>query len=67
YFQDTGGRWLYVVSDDGREARRREVRLGRRNNDFIEVISGLNAGEEIITSPYAAFKDADRLKLSQDS
>jgi len=67
YFQDTGGRWLYVLSDDGREARRREVRLGRRNNDFIEVISGLNAGEEIITSPYAAFKDADRLKLSQDS
>ncbi|WP_299768928.1 efflux RND transporter periplasmic adaptor subunit [uncultured Pseudoteredinibacter sp.] len=67
YFLDTGGRWLYVLSDDGREARRREVRLGRRNNDFIEVISGLNAGEEIITSPYAAFKDADRLKLSQDS
>ncbi|MBB6521508.1 efflux RND transporter periplasmic adaptor subunit [Pseudoteredinibacter isoporae] len=67
YFQDTGGRWLYVLSQDGREAKRRQVRLGRRNNDFIEVISGLNAGEEIITSAYAAFKDADRLKLSQDS
>ncbi|GAA6152573.1 efflux RND transporter periplasmic adaptor subunit [Pseudoteredinibacter isoporae] len=67
YFQDTGGRWLYVLSDDGREAKRREVQLGRRNNDFIEVISGLRSGEEIITSAYAAFKDADRLKLSQDS
>lgn len=67
YFQDTGGRWLYVLSEDGQQALRRKVRLGRRNNDFIEVISGLNPGEEIITSAYAAFKDADRLKLSQDS
>ena len=37
FFQDTGGKWLFVVNQDDNEALRRNVRLGRRNNQFIAV------------------------------
>jgi HlyD family secretion protein len=67
FFQDTGGNWMFVVTDDGTEAVRRNVRLGRRNSRYIEVLEGLEAGEEVITSPYSSFREMDRLKLSADS
>ena len=51
FYQDTGGKWVFVVSDDGSEAIKRSVRLGRRNNQFIEVLDGLEQGERVITSP----------------
>lgn len=64
FFQDTGGKWIFVVSPDGSSAVRRDVRLGRRNTRFIEVIEGLEAGERVITSPYSGFRDMDRLNLN---
>jgi HlyD family secretion protein len=66
FYQDTGGSWLFVVSADGTEAVRRSVRLGRRNDRYIEVLDGLEVGEEVIVSPYSSFKDMDRLSLNQD-
>ncbi len=65
FYQDTGGQWMFVVSDDGIQALRRNVRLGRRNSRYIEVLDGLDVGEEVITSPYSSFKEMDRLKLTQ--
>ena len=41
FYQETGGNWIFVVSADGTEAVKRNVRLGRRNTDFIEVLDGL--------------------------
>lgn len=64
FFQDTGGNWMFVVSDDGSEAVRRSVRLGRRNSRSIEVLDGLEVGEKVVTSPYSSFKEMDRLKLT---
>lgn len=66
FYQDTGGNWMFVVSADGTEAVKRNVRLGRRNSRFIEVLEGLEAGERVVTSPYSSFKDMDRLKLGSD-
>ncbi len=66
FFQDTGGNWMFVVNDAGTEAVRRSVRLGRRNSEYIEVLDGLEAGERVITSPYSAFKEMDRLTLTAD-
>ncbi len=63
FYQETGGNWVFVVSADGSEAIRRSVRLGRRNTDFIEVLDGLQPGEEVITSPYTSYTDMDRLTL----
>ena len=63
FYQETGGNWIFVVSPDGTEAVKRNVRLGRRNTDFIEVLDGLEPGEKVITSPYTSYAGMDRLTL----
>lgn len=63
FFQDTGGAWIFVVAADGEAAARRDVRLGRRNSRFIEVLDGLEPGEKVVTSPYTGFLDKDRLEI----
>ena len=65
FFQDTGGQWIFVVSPDGSSAAKRTVKLGRRNTNFIEVLDGLQQGEQVITSPYTAFRDMDRLVMNK--
>lgn len=64
FYNDTGGSWVFVVTPDGRHAIKRQVRLGRRNEDFIEVLDGLDPGEKVITSPYTGFADKDRLDIT---
>lgn len=64
FYADTGGAWVFVVSSTGDRAVKRQVKLGRRNAGSIEVLDGLQDGERIITSPYTAFLDRDRLDLS---
>ena len=64
FYNDTGGSWVFVVAPDGRHAIKRQVRLGRRNEDFIEVLDGLDPGEKVITSPYTGFADKDRLDIT---
>jgi HlyD family secretion protein len=64
FYNDTGGNWIFVVAADGRSAVRRQVRLGRRNSEYIEVLEGLEPGERVITSPYTGFQERDRLTLS---
>ncbi|MDE6808806.1 MAG: efflux RND transporter periplasmic adaptor subunit [Muribaculaceae bacterium] len=61
FFQSTGGRSVYVLSPDGKSATRRDVRLGRQNPQFYEVIDGLEPGERIITSSYQNFGDAQKI------
>jgi HlyD family secretion protein len=63
FYNETGGAWVFVVSPDGGQAVKRNVRLGRRNADYIEVLEGLEPGERVITSPYTGFADKDRLDL----
>ena len=65
FFQQTAGKWVYLVSDDGRSARRVTVRLGRQNPREVEVLEGLNEGDRIVSSGYEAFNDVDELKFSQ--
>jgi HlyD family secretion protein len=64
FYQDTGGNWIFVVTEDGNQALRRTVRLGRRNSRFIEVIEGLDVGEKVVTSPYTSYQDMALLKLN---
>jgi HlyD family secretion protein len=64
FYQETGGNWVFVVSEDGTEAIKRTVRLGRRNTDFIEVLDGLEPGERVVTSPYTSYAGLDRLAIN---
>jgi len=66
FYQDTGGNWVFVVAPDGSKAVRRSVRLGRRNTRFIEVLDGLEIGEQVVTSPYTNYLDMDRLDLQNN-
>src|SRR5687768_4774519 len=63
FYNETGGNWVFVVAPDGGSAVKRQVRLGRRNSDYIEVLEGLDPGERVITSPYTGFAERDRLSL----
>lgn len=63
FYQDTGGNWVFVVTQDGQQAIKRDVRLGRRNNQFIEVIEGLEENERVVTSPYTSYQEMSTLKL----
>lgn len=64
FFQSTGGQWVFVVGPKGGEALRRQVRLGKQNSQYYEVLEGLQAGEQVITSNYDSFGDAQRIILN---
>ena len=61
FYQKTGGKWIFVVSPDGGKAVRREIRIGRQNPQYYEVLEGLNPGEKVITSGYDSFGDNEVL------
>jgi len=61
FYQTTGGNWIYVVDNSGDYAIKRYIRLGRQNPQHFEVLEGLQPGEEVVTSSYDTFGDADRL------
>lgn len=63
FFQKTGGRWIYVVDESGEKAYKREIRIGRQNPQYYEVLEGLAPGERVITSSYDNFGDNEVLIL----
>ena len=63
YIQDTGGNWVFVLDDSGEFAVRRNIRSGRRNNQYLEIQEGLDAGEAVITSSYRQMLDVERIRL----
>jgi HlyD family secretion protein len=63
FFNDTGGNWIFVVDKSGRGATKRQIQLGRRNSDFIEVLGGLSPGERVITSSYSGLTDKNHLSF----
>ncbi len=64
FFNDTGGNWVFVVDKDGNSATRRQIQLGRRNSDFIEVVGGLKPGQKVITSSYSGLTDKNHLNFT---
>lgn len=65
FYQQTSGRWVYLISKDGRTAHRTNVHLGRQNPRQVEVLDGLRAGDRIITSGYDTYNQVDELKFSE--
>ncbi len=61
FFQSTGGQWVYVVNENGTEATKRSIRIGKQNPQYYEVLEGLKAGEKVITSSYDLFGDNDKI------
>ena len=61
FYQKTAGKWIYVVAPEGGKAVKREIRIGRLNPQFYEVLEGLEPGEKVITSGYDNFGDNEVL------
>lgn len=63
FFQSTGGQWIFVVNASGDEALKRNIRIGKQNSRYYELLEGLQAGEQVITSNYDNFGDAEKIVL----
>jgi HlyD family secretion protein len=63
FYQSTGGQWVFIVDQSGDIATRQNIRLGRQNPRYYEVLDGLNPGDKVIVSDYEIFGDADKLIL----
>ena len=66
FYQKTGGKWIYVLNADGSEAYKREIRIGRQNPKYYEILEGLEPGEKVITSGYENLGENERLILIRD-
>ena len=67
FYQSTGGQWVYVVDNSGNIAVKREIRIGRQNPRFYEVLEGLQQGEKVIVSNYDNFGNMDKLILKHSN
>jgi HlyD family secretion protein len=63
FYQQTGGNWIFKVSEDGRKAYKVDVQLGGQNPDYYEVLQGLKAGDKVITSSYENYGNIQELVL----
>lgn len=63
FYSVTGGSWIFVLDKDGRKAYRRNIRIGRQNPQYYEVLEGLEPGEKVIVSGYESYKDNEILVL----
>lgn len=65
FLEHTGGAWVFVLDADGTMATRREIKLGRRTPESVEVLAGLKPGERVLISDYTGFEKVDRINLSR--
>jgi HlyD family secretion protein len=65
FFQQTGGNWIFKVSDDGKTAYKVDIQLNRANPDYYEVTRGLKPGDKVITSSYETYGDIQELVLTK--
>lgn len=62
YFKGPGEYNLFVKDGDNHLSQRK-VRLGDSNRDYVEVLSGLNAGDSVAVSDMEQFNKSKTLKL----
>ncbi|WP_442846765.1 efflux RND transporter periplasmic adaptor subunit [Leeuwenhoekiella sp. H156] len=63
FFQETGGNWIFKVSEDGNTAYKADISLGSQNTEYYEVLSGLEPGDRVITSSYDNYDEVQELVL----
>lgn len=63
FYQQTGGNWIFKLSDDGKTATRVDIQLGRQSIDNFEVLSGLKPGDKVIISSYENFGNVQELVI----
>jgi HlyD family secretion protein len=64
FYQKTGGNWIFKVDADGQKAFRTDIRLGRQNPEYYEVLEGLAPGDKVVTSSYDNYEDMGELVIN---
>ena len=54
---------LFKLTDDGSEAERVNVKLGRGSVNTFEIVNGLKVGDKVILSDMSAWDNFDRIRL----
>jgi len=65
FYQQTGGNWIFKVSDDGKTAYHVDIQLGNQNPEFYEVLQGLQPGDKVVTSSYENYGNMQELILKK--
>ena len=65
FYQQTGGNWIFKLSDDGKTAYKVDIQVGRQNPDYYEVMQGLKPGDKVVTSSYENYGDMQELVLKK--
>ncbi len=63
FYQATGGQWIFVLEKSGQFAVKRNIKIGRKNPQYYEVLDGLAPGEQVIVSDYSIFGNNDKVEL----
>jgi HlyD family secretion protein len=63
FLERTGGDWIFALTPGEHSAQRQRIKLGRRNLEQVEVLSGLKEGDRVITSDYAGLDRINRIDL----
>jgi HlyD family secretion protein len=65
FYQTTGGGWIFVINENGDKAKKRNIKIGRKNPQHYEVTDGLKRGERVIVSSYEGYDNIDKLILKK--
>jgi len=65
FYQQTGGNWIFKVSEGGGTAYKVDIQLGRQNPDYYEVLNGLKPGDKVVTSSYENYGNMQELVLKK--
>jgi len=65
FYQQTGGNWIFKVSEDGKMAYKTNIQINRQSPDYYELTSGLKVGDKVITSSYETYGDIQELVLKK--
>lgn len=58
------GEYDLFVRDSDKEIVKRKVQLGDSNFEFVEVVSGLQPGDQVVVSDMSQYKNKNKLKLN---
>lgn len=61
FYQHTAGQWIFVLDPSEKFATKRDIKIGKQNTKYYEVLSGLDEGEKVITSNYKVFGEAEKI------
>lgn len=66
FYQQTGGNWIFKVSENGKTAYKVDIQLGLQSPDYFQVLQGLNPGDKVVTSSYENYGTMQELVLKKE-